>query len=232
MLIRFGGVRFVDDTDLPASSTRTLSSVGAPRVTGVSSSGAGMMSAMAPPLIVAFVGGAAGRWHVERMGAVAGEGMPLVAGLDVVEGTVADGGVAAGRTSRWVLRGTTSNERYVERPERAALVARQPPLGRPEATCAALIPIKKSPAWWDLTQDARREIFEDRSRHIATGLEYLPAVARRLHHSREMGEEFDFLTWFEFAPAETDAFEQLVGRLRATEEWSYVDREVDIRLAR
>ncbi len=191
---------------------------------------------MASPLIVTFVGGAGGRWHVERMGAVAGEGLPLIAGLDVVEGKAVEADTAAdvtgGWTPRWVLRGTTSNERYVERPERAALVARQPPLGRPEATCAALIPIRKSPAWWDLTQDARREILEDRSRHIATGLEYLPAVARRLHHSREMGEEFDFLTWFEFAPAETDAFEQLVGRLRATEEWSYVDREVDIRLAR
>jgi len=48
-----------------------------------------------------------------------------------------------------------------------------------------------------LTQDERREIFEERSRHIATGLEYLPAVARRLHHSRDLGGPFDFLTWFE-----------------------------------
>ncbi|MGH9278110.1 MAG: hypothetical protein ACRD12_08390, partial [Acidimicrobiales bacterium] len=29
----------------------------------------------------------------------------------------------------WVLWGTTSHERYVERPERDALVARQPPPG-------------------------------------------------------------------------------------------------------
>ncbi len=131
-----------------------------------------------------------------------------------------------------MLRGTTSNERYVERPERAALVAGQPALGRLEATCAALIPVRKSPAWWDLTQDERRVVLEDRSHHIATGLEYLPAVARRLHHGRDLGEEFDFLTWFEFAPSDADAFEELVGRLRATEEWAYVDREVDIRLSR
>ena len=58
----------------------------------------------------------------------------------------------------------------------------------------------------------------------------LPAVARRLHHGRDLGEPFDFLTWFEFAPQDTAAFEELVGRLRATEEWSYVVREVDIRL--
>jgi hypothetical protein len=75
-------------------------------------------------------------------------------------------------------------------------------------------------------------VLEDRSHHIATGLEYLPAVARRLYHGRDLGEEFDFLTWFEFAPSDADAFEELVGRLRATEEWAYVDREVDIRLSR
>ena len=118
------------------------------------------------------------------------------------------------------------------RNEREALVARQPSLGRPEATTGALIPIRKSPAWWDLTQDERRAIFETRSHHIATGLDYLPAVARRLHHGRDLGEEFDFLTWFEFEPAEADAFEELVVRLRETEEWRYVEREVDIRLSR
>jgi hypothetical protein len=63
-------------------------------------------------------------------------------------------------------------------------------------------------------------------------LEYLPAVARRLHHCRDLGEPFDFLTWFEFAPTDTVAFDELVERLRETEEWSYVDREVDIRLTR
>jgi hypothetical protein len=40
-------------------------------------------------------------------------------------------------------------------------------------------------------------------------MEYLPAVARRLHHSRELGEPFDFLTWFEYAPEHADAFEEL-----------------------
>jgi chlorite dismutase len=43
----------------------------------------------------------------------------------------------------------------------------QAPLGRREATFAALIPIKKSAAWWELTQEQRRAIFEDKSRHIA-----------------------------------------------------------------
>ena len=112
------------------------------------------------------------------------------------------------------------------------LVAKQPALGRPEAVCAALIPIRKSEAWWDLTQDERREIFETRSEHIKTGLRYLPEVARRLRHSRDLGEPFDFLTWFEYAPEYSAAFEELVVSLRASEEWKYVDREVDIRLVR
>src|SRR6516225_3749791 len=87
-------------------------------------------------------------------------------------------------------------------------------------------------AWWALAQDERRAIFEEQSRHIGVGLEYLPAVARRLHHSRELGEPFDFLTWFEYAPEHSESFEELVRRLRDTEEWRYVDREVDIRLTR
>jgi hypothetical protein len=63
-------------------------------------------------------------------------------------------------------------------------------------------------------------------------MEYLPAVARRLHHSRELGEPFDFLTWFEYAPEYAAAFEDLVRRLRSTAEWRYVEREADIRLSR
>jgi chlorite dismutase len=120
----------------------------------------------------------------------------------------------------------------VNRAERTALAATQPPLGRPEATCAALIPITKSEAWWELTQEDRRAIFEERSHHIAVGLEYLPATARRLYHSRDLGEPFDFLTWFEFAPSETPGFDELVERLRSSEEWTYVTREVEIRLTR
>ena len=105
-------------------------------------------------------------------------------------------------------------------------------MDRPEATCAALIPITKTPGWWALTQDERREIFEARSSHIAVGMRYLPAIARRLHHSRDVGEPFDFLTWFEFAPSDTAAFDDLLATLRATAEWNYVEREVDIRLTR
>ena len=130
------------------------------------------------------------------------------------------------------MRGVTSNERYVSRIEHDALVTKQERLGRAASTRAALIPITKSERWWELPQDERRGIFEERSHHVAIGLEHLPAIARRLHHGRDLGEPFDFLTWFEFAPADAPGFEELLRRLRETEEWAYVEREVDIRLSR
>ena len=41
----------------------------------------------------------------------------------------------------------------------------------------------------------------------------LPRVARRLHHGRDLGEPFDFLTWCEYAPADAPGFEELVDGL-------------------
>ncbi len=182
----------------------------------------------APSLRVCFAGGTSGSWRVERINAVAGCPLSAVNRIAVLEGQEPP----MPRDHAWLLRGVTSYERYVHGAERSALVGRSPALGRPEASCAALIPIKKSAAWWELPPDARRAIFEERSRHISTGLEYLPAIARRLYHSHDLGEPFDFLTWFEYAPASGQLFEELVGQLRQTEEWAYVEREIDIRLTR
>jgi chlorite dismutase len=142
------------------------------------------------------------------------------------------GGEVPARDGGWQLRGVISNERYVTQQEREGLRAIQAGLGRDLSVRAALIPIRKSPAWWALAQDERRAIVEDQSRHIHTGLKYLPAIARRLHHCRDLGEPFDFLTWFEYSQSDAEAFEELVGLLRKTEEWRYVEREVDIRLIR
>jgi chlorite dismutase len=162
------------------------------------------------------------------MAAVAGNGLPAAERLAVLESATPQSTAAPS----WVLRGVTSNTRYTKRSELDSLIATQEGLARPQATRAALIPIRKTEAWWALPQDERRAVFEEQSRHIVIGLEYLPGVARRLHHSRELGEPFDFLTWFEYGPADADAFEDLVRRLRETAEWRYVDREIDIRLSR
>lgn len=176
----------------------------------------------------AFIGGKRGTWRVISTQGIVGPSLPLAEKLDVVNGMGAE--LPSG--SSWILRGFTSNLRYAQRNEVSQLIAIQPGLNRPEASCAALIPIKKNSHWWDMPQDERRAIFEEQSNHTAIGLAYLPAIARRLHHSRDLGEPFDFLTWFEFAPEHTVAFNELLVRLRASKEWRYVEHEVEIRLER
>jgi chlorite dismutase len=183
---------------------------------------------MPSPLLVTFAAGETGGWRIERMTTVIGEGLPFARCLSVYEHPALPSADAVA----WALRGTTSNTRYTNHDEVKRLTARQEGLLRPQATRAALIPIRKSEAWWSLAQDERRDIFEEQSRHIAIGMDYLPPIARRLHHCRELSEPFDFLTWFEYAPEHADAFEELVRRLRETREWQFVDREVDVRLSR
>ncbi|MES2604828.1 MAG: chlorite dismutase family protein [Pseudomonadota bacterium] len=175
-----------------------------------------------------FVGDSKGRWRVISNTAIAGEPLPAISKLDMLNVP------AATLTERgsWVLQGFTSNVRYAERRELVKLQAIQEGLNRKQALSGAMIPIKKSAAWWTLSQDERRAIFEEQSRHTEIGLHYLPAVARQLHHSRDLGEPFDFITWFEFAPEYTADFDKMLAQLRATKEWSYVEREVDIRLER
>jgi chlorite dismutase len=179
-----------------------------------------------PRQLFTFIGGATGQWQVTYLETVIGDPLEPVTRIDVVEGD------AHPLQATWVLRGVTSYERYVNKAERQALTVIQPVIGRPEATCVAMIPIRKTAAWWALPQDERRAILEERSHHIQTGLQYLPAIARRLHHGYELGEPFDFVTWLEYAPADAAAFEQLIAKLRQSEEWRYIEREIDIRLLR
>ena len=177
--------------------------------------------------LVRFVGGNTGMWRVLSIRSVQGDGLPQAERVAVRRGDE-----PSSLEYQWALSGVISNIRYVERPEQQELTLKQAPLGRPEATMAALIPIRKTAAWWNLTQEERRDIFEEKSHHISEGIRYLPSVARQLYHSRDIGEPFDFLTWFEYAPQYSKAFEELVRTLRKTEEWRYVDREIDIRLVR
>ena len=187
-------------------------------------------AAASAPRLFHFVGGSAGGWRIVSNRAIHGTAIGAASHLAVVAGSAAVAAPADG----WALRGITSNERYVVREEKAQLVDRQEGLGRPSSTFAALIPVRKTAAWWALTQDERRDIFEAKSAHIGIGLRYLPAIARRLHHCRDLDVDapFDFLTWFEYAPSDEAAFDDMLLQLRATPEWRYVEREVDIRLVR
>jgi len=180
--------------------------------------------------LFSFFGGDTGVWRIAEMEVIVGEPLPVARRLAIGSGSE----IPSDPHAAWVLRGITSNERYVIHEERSQLSAKQQGLGRPEATRAALIPIRKNVAWWALTQDERQSVFEEQSKHAKIGLQYFPALARRLHHCRDLSESepFDFLTWFEYEPAHEAMFNKLVAALRATEEWKYVEREVDIRLVR
>lgn len=173
-----------------------------------------------------FSAGEEGPWRIVEIKQICGLSLPTADFLEITDGDTGEGG------KRWVLRGAAGHTRYTTRSETDQLVRRQARLGRASAKCAALIPIRKSEVWWLLAQDERRAIIEERSQHFGIGMDYLPAVARKLYHSRDLGEGFDFLTWFEFPEESAREFEELLDRLRATEEWQYVEREVEVRLRR
>jgi hypothetical protein len=179
--------------------------------------------------LVTITAGASGSWRIDSDTAIRGPGLAPAAGLTVMAGDVLADTVVA-----WSLRGIASHPRYASRAQLDDLARRQPSLGRPTATRAALILIRKSATWWAMGQDERLAALGPASRHAEIGTRYLPAIARRLLHCRDLSaaEPFDFLTWFEFAPEDGPAFDRLCTELRATSEWEHVEREVDIRLRR
>ncbi len=177
-----------------------------------------------------IVGGAQSEWVVTSQHTISGECWPTVERVSMIPGSA--NGIRS--NSVWELSGVTTNDRYTTRFEKEQLVAKQAPVGRSESTRAALLLLRKSVEWWALSQDERRHILEEESHHIAIGSEYLPAVSRRLMHCRDLANNapFDFLGFLDFTPHDETAFDELLTRLRATQEWRFIDREIDLRLAR
>ena len=93
--------------------------------------------------LISFAGGSSGEWAVTGMTTIVGDSLPGVSRLAIVGGAVD----VASAGSVWCLRSITSNERYVTAQEKAQLIAKQERLGRPSATHAALIPIRKTTEW-------------------------------------------------------------------------------------
>ena len=182
------------------------------------------------PRAYTFVGGDEGSMRVLSQRTVSGASIAPVSRVDMLASLLTELPSAAA----WMLSGVATNDRYTTRTEKGELTSRQAPIGRPEATRAALILLRKRPEWWALAQDERRTILEEDSHHIAIGIRYLPAVARRLLHCRDLATHtpFDFLGFLDFAPGDETAFDDMLVQLRATREWSFMDREVDVRLTR
>jgi hypothetical protein len=80
-----------------------------------------------------------------------------------------------------------------------------------------LIPIRKNSNWWALSRDERRPVFKAQSHHAQIGLEYLPAIARRLRHCRDLAEPepCDFLNRFAFANQDTAESDRLLVKPRS-----------------
>lgn len=171
-----------------------------------------------------FQGGANGRYEVKERRPIKGQSLPDFSHLSI-------GGSPSPEVS-WRIEGVNSSLRYTTSSERAQLNTIQPSLGRKDFSHAALIVLKKNQAWWDLAQDQRRNIFEEESRHISGLMPQLPWIARKLYHCRELRQEFDFVTWFEFDPDFVDQFDTALKFLRQSREWDYVEAEFELRLQR
>src|SRR5262245_26771345 len=65
--------------------------------------------------LFSFVGGAIGAWRVARVETIAGASIAEVPSVDVVSGDVP----APPHGSAWILRGITSNDRYIAHEEKA-----------------------------------------------------------------------------------------------------------------
>jgi hypothetical protein len=103
--------------------------------------------------LIRFAGGQSGVWRVLAIRPVLGDTLPEAERVAVCRGDE-----PSPLKSQWTLSGVISNVRYVERPEQQELTLKEAPLGRSEATLAALIPVRKTAAWWNLTQEERRSI--------------------------------------------------------------------------
>src|SRR5688572_4624797 len=99
---------------------------------------------MANARLFSFVGGSQGLWRMTQTKTIFGEPLLPITHLSIVSHEIDPLQMGA----RWVLQGITSNERYVTQAEKADLSQKQESLGRSEALCGALIPIRKKPEWW------------------------------------------------------------------------------------
>lgn len=98
---------------------------------------------------------------------------------------------------------------------------------------AVVLPLSKTTEWWRLPQEKREqyffkhpEVFNPRHLgHNAIGFKYINKIFRKLYHSRFMGGDQDFITYFEFADSDAKTFDQLLDGLRdvaLNPEWKFV----------
>ncbi len=169
-----------------------------------------------------YVGGTSGAWEVSELTTYRGPPLVPVSHLEIINGPME----RTPSSATWVFSGFVQNTRYVSREELLPPSSRRAFTAPPPRTCAALIPLRRSKEWWQLGDAVRREIQQSQQ----SSLRYLSAMVRRWRHRLDLSDQFDCVTWFEYEPQDSSAFEDLLADWRASEEWKYIDRECDIRL--
>jgi len=164
----------------------------------------------------------------EPCGLAAGDRIWRVECSDTMEENSSRGGL--------VWEGVTTHLQYTDASERSELLAMS---AAPRLGHVVIIPISKSAAWWALAQDERQAFFRKGPRsegHTRIGMTVADRIFRRLFHARyQPHSAWDFLTYFEFADADADAFREVLTHLRNPErnpEWGYVVRESEIWMRR
>jgi hypothetical protein len=104
-----------------------------------------------------FIAGNDGEWRVDTIRAMKGADLFSASYLRVTD----DIRALAPASEASMLGGVRSNLLYTTKIERDRLLKVQPLLDRSDASCAALIPIKKSGFWWSLAQDKWRQSLMD-----------------------------------------------------------------------
>ena len=112
-----------------------------------------------------------------------------------------------------------------------------PPGRGDEYQLAAVTPMNKTDAWWEMDFLHRESFFLPRydenenmvvKGHALASAAGVPSISRRLVHAPEgygLEGNYDFVGYFEFAEADAPVFRQVMAGLRDTEqnpEWKYV----------
>ena len=132
-----------------------------------------------------------------------------------------------------LLQGVTGTAQYTDSKAHYAAANGLPALPASSGpVLAVIIPLRKTAAWYALPHDQRKAKIPA---HVDLGVPFIPAIHRRLFHSRDYSKDYDFLTYFEFRAADEPQFRQLCQALRDPKrnpEWTYIDRDCEIWLTK
>lgn len=130
--------------------------------------------------------------------------------------------------------GVTQELKYTDTATLERLKAAAPKRGSgKEQPNAVIFPLSKSPAWWAMPAEKRKQYFDKHPEtfgqenlgHNEVGFLYINKIFRKLYHSRFIDNQQDFMTEFEFSDNDVDTFKNLLHGLedvKKNQEWEFV----------